>query len=95
MLLKNLTWCTSCLAREELDALVLNVSSVVQEKMIRLAFTEPVLLLTCLKEEMRNYLAWLYHATPHSCLPGNPRFRNIRIREWKRDQRALSPSALP
>jgi len=44
-------------SREKLDDLVLNIYPVLQEKMMRLDFPSPVLVLRCLKEERRNYLA--------------------------------------
>lgn len=73
-------------SREQLEGLVLNIYAV-QEKMIRLDFTKLVLLLMCLKEEIRNSFAHLCQPTPHAVFPpGNPRFRNIRIWKWERSE---------
>lgn len=51
--------------------------------MDRLDFTEPVLLLMCLKS--RSLLS------SNSSESLNPRFRNMRTREWKRYQRERVP----
>lgn len=49
-------------SRETLEGLVLNIYLVLQEKMMRLDFPEPILVLyivlVFLKEERRNYLAY-------------------------------------
>lgn len=67
------------LSREKLYDLVLNIYPILQEKMMRVDFTEPVLIPMCFKDQRRNYLAQLYQGTSHPFFPVNLRLKDNRI----------------